>query len=72
MLVATGVMRNSFSHEANEKSVRIGNDAPYFKYHQSSQPRTKMPRRQMIGVNDKVERLVAARFREDIREKLRR
>lgn len=49
-LVRTGIMQRSFTSNPSAMSVTIGNNAPWFKYHQSSAPRTKIPRRVMIGV----------------------
>ena len=52
-------------------SVTITNDAPWFKYHQSSAPRTKIPRRVMIGVytgmQDDVTNIIAAALSESPR-----
>lgn len=50
VLVRTGVMQRSFVSRASTMSVEITNTAPWFKYHQSSAPRTKMPRRAMLGI----------------------
>lgn len=50
VLVRTGVMQRSFTSKPSNMSVTISNDAPWFKYHQSSAARTKIPRRVMIGV----------------------
>lgn len=49
-LVRTGLMQRSFVSSASSMSVSITNDAPYFKYHQSSEARDKIPRRVMIGI----------------------
>lgn len=49
-LVRIGVMQRSFTSKPSAMSVTISNDAPYFKYHQSSAPRAKIPRRVMIGI----------------------
>lgn len=51
-MVRTGRLRNSFSYKLEPNAVRLLNTAPYFAYHQSSaQPRKRLPRRQMIGVD---------------------
>ena len=47
-LVATGRMRRSFKSFVTTESATIGNDARYFKYHQSNKPRRKIPRRVMM------------------------
>jgi phage gpG-like protein len=51
ILEKTGTMRKSFQAEATKNSVKITNTADYFKYHQSSAPRTVLPRRIMLGTN---------------------
>ncbi|MDQ0923342.1 hypothetical protein QF038_001850 [Pseudarthrobacter sp. W1I19] len=43
MLVRTGLMQRSFRSSFTDSSVRVRNTAPYFKYHQSDLPRTKLP-----------------------------
>lgn len=74
-LIKTGSgssMQNSFTYEAGSQQVVIGNTKDYFKYHQSSrQPRMRLPRRQMIGVNSRVKEIATDIISEDIRRKLR-
>jgi phage gpG-like protein len=71
MLVASGTMKNSFTYAASETQVMIGNETDYFKYHQSTKtPRRKMPRRQMMGINEPVKRIVRDAIRKDIRKKM--
>lgn len=48
LLEASSTMRNSFTSLFNATSAAIWNEATYFKFHQSNQPRTKMPRRVMM------------------------
>lgn len=60
IMVRTGRMMNGFTYEADGVGVRLYNEAPYFKYHQSSEPRTKLPRRIMLGINDSFRTMVAA------------
>lgn len=71
-LVATGAMQNSFEHKARPESVTVTNSSPYFKYHQSSLPRTKMPRRQTMGVNEPVRRIVRQELQAEMRRKIAR
>ncbi len=56
LLQKTGAMRSSFYSDITPTMATLGNHAPYFKYHQSSAPRTRLPRRVMIGItnSDKV------------------
>lgn len=60
ILVWSGKMKDSFGYEATGSGVIVGNTAPYFKYHQSAEPREKIPRRVMLGINDSVRTLVRA------------
>lgn len=53
-LVRTGKMKESFFFKADKTSVTIGNNAPQFIYHQSSAPRTKIPYRPMLAINESV------------------
>ena len=57
-LIRTGTMKNSFYDKVSTNSVEIGNEAPHFVYHQSSAPRTRIPYRPMLAVNDKVKTIV--------------
>lgn len=66
----TDSMQNEFEYVATKDAVVIGNRAPYFKYHQSSLPRTKIPRRQMMGVNSEVRSTVVKLLQADINKKL--
>lgn len=71
MLVRTGKMQDSFTYAASNNQVIVGNSAPYFKYHQSTLPRSKMPRRASMGVNDPVRQMVRTIIEAGIRKKLR-
>lgn len=70
-LVASGTMKNSFVATANSNSVLITNEAPYYKYHQSTLPRKKIPRRQMAGINDPVKKMIQQILQDDIKRKIR-
>jgi len=56
-LVRTGKMQNSFQSVVSSEQAVIHNTAEYFKYHQSRQPRSRLPRRAMmaLGNNQKAE-----------------
>lgn len=59
LLQATGKMKNSFQTSYNGMSATISNSAPYFPYHQSNQPRRKLPRRVMMKLgNSQKEQIV--------------
>lgn len=65
-LEKTGTMRNSFTSKATASQLVVKNDTPYFKYHQSSAPRTVIPRRVMIGFNNNIKRTVRDVIREGV------
>lgn len=65
-------MKNSFDYTVKPNQVVIGNSAPYFKYHQSTLDRTVIPRRQMMGINKPVQRIVKHYIKENIEQKLRK
>lgn len=71
VLVRSGLMQRSFTSKPSAMSVTIGNDAPWFKYHQSSAARKKIPRRVMIGVyngmQSDVTKIIAAALSEKIK-----
>jgi phage gpG-like protein len=69
-LIATGEMKKSFTSSPSEKSLTIANSAPYFKYHQSTEPRTKLPRRQMLGINSDVKKVIKQVIEADIHRKV--
>lgn len=70
ILVATGNLKKSFSYSTTKNSVLITNKAPYFKYHQSTLPRKKMPFRPMLGVNSEVEGIVHKIIDADVKRKI--
>lgn len=53
ILVATGKMRNSFRSKTGKLQTELYNTSEYFKFHQSNKPRTKLPRRVMMKIDDK-------------------
>lgn len=57
-LVATGKMRDGFTYSASARQVLIGNKMDYFKYHQSTLPRKKIPRRQTMGINNPIKNMI--------------
>jgi hypothetical protein len=71
-LVKTGTMQDSFKFKADKHGVKVYNTAPYFKYHQSSEPRSKIPYRPSLGINDAVINIVQATLEQDIAKKIRR
>ncbi len=69
-LEGRGDMRSSFVASSSRNDVIVTNEADYFKYHQSSLPRKKLPRRQMIGVNSYIKNMVHDIIKRDIKKKI--
>jgi phage gpG-like protein len=67
ILERTGNMRKSFTFTATKDSVMVTNTATYFKYHQSSEPRTKLPRRVMIGYNSAIKNQVRSLLNDGVK-----
>lgn len=63
-------MQNEFTYTPSKKGVIISNKASYFKYHQSTLARHKLPRRQMMGVNSAIETIIRDLLNADIKAKL--
>lgn len=70
ILEATGKMKSGFKYKAGKQEVVVGNITNYFRYHQSNKPRTKMPRRVMLKLNESNKQRIVKFFHEDIRTKL--
>jgi phage gpG-like protein len=51
LLEKTGQMRASFTHRLGPAYLEISNSAKQFKFHQSNRPRTKLPRRVMLKID---------------------
>ncbi|MET3349039.1 UNVERIFIED_ORG: phage gpG-like protein [Arthrobacter sp. UYEF1] len=71
LLEKTGDMRHSFRSDASTTSVSVGNAAPYFAYHQSNQPRARLPRRVMMKVDAARRTFIVKAFQLHIVEALR-
>jgi hypothetical protein len=61
-LMATGTMKESFKYSATGTHLEITNEADYFKYHQSTAERSKLPRRPMFAINTDVKNIIKAAF----------
>ena len=72
LLELTGKMRKAFRYDADDHKLVVDNPTEYFKYHQSAAPRTKIPRRQMIGLNDHLTAKIMELFRSAIRKKIQK
>lgn len=62
ILEATGAMRASFMTLWKPDQAMIWNEAAYFKYHQSNEPRHVLPRRAMMKLADAQRELVVRIF----------
>lgn len=70
-LVNTGAMKQGFeSTFPDVNSVTIGNKMYYFKYHQSSAPRTRLPRRVMMSTGGNVKTIIGTIIDADIKAKI--
>jgi len=63
-LIKTGLMKSSFETEVRKDSAIISNVSPYFKYHQSKEPRSKLPRRIMMKLGNPQKEIVVKIFHE--------
>lgn len=67
-LIRTGQMRyNSFHFSASSNHLTIENSAPYFKYHQSTEARHKIPYRPMMGLNSDTNNIIKNVIKADIK-----
>lgn len=70
MLVASGKMQRSFFFKPGPQGVIIDNSTPYFKYHQSTANRSKIPRRATMGINGGIRSTIGTIIEKDIRSKI--
>lgn len=61
-LIATGAMRKSFRSIVTSDQAVIYNLQDYFKYHQSNEPRTKIPRRVMMKIANRQKEMIVKEF----------
>lgn len=72
ILEATGEMRDSFRNKYSNNRAEIYNVSPYFKYHQSSAPRSSdLPRRVMMRLTNPLKEEVMKTFHEFVKRELR-
>ncbi|MDQ0825421.1 phage gpG-like protein [Arthrobacter sp. B2I5] len=70
-LMRTGKMQSNFRFESDANSARMYNPTPYFKYHQSSDPRSSnLPRRVMMKIDDMRRREVLRIIQAEINRKV--
>ena len=68
-LIRTGAMKKSFRSVVQTDSATIYNTAEYFKYHQSNQPRKKIPRRVMMKLAEEQKTMVVRIFQKHLFKK---
>jgi hypothetical protein len=61
-LIKRGVMKAAFDNDVKKDQATIYNTAPYFKYHQSKDPRSKLPRRIMMKLGNPQKEIVVKIF----------
>jgi len=61
-LIKRGVMKSSFASDVKKDQATIYNTSPYFKYHQSKEARSKIPRRVMMKLGNKQKEIVVKIF----------
>ncbi len=66
LLEKSGAMRSAFSGAVSRDSVTLSNGVPYFKYHQSNQARTRLPRRTMMKIDAARRTFVIKAFQQHI------
>jgi phage gpG-like protein len=71
LLEKTGVMRKGFYKESTSDYAMVGNDDDKFPYHQSNQPRTRLPRRVMLMIDARMRDEIFKAFQEYIVMSLR-
>lgn len=66
LLEDSGEMRGNFQDELGSDFVKISNPTPYFPYHQSNQPRSRLPRRVMMKLDQQRKVFIQKAFQEHI------
>ena len=70
LLQKTGRMRRGFKFNAKGDSLKIYNIMDYFQYHQSNRPRSNLPRRVMMKIDNKRKSNIMREFQKDSLKKL--
>lgn len=71
-LIKTGLMKDSFKSEVTKDQAIISNSASYFKYHQSKEPRSKLPRRVMMKLGNPQKEMIVKVFHTHWYKKVRK
>lgn len=62
LLEKTGEMRGGFKGEIFHDYLEISNPVPWFPYHQSNQPRQRLPRRVMMAIDNQRKEFIQKAF----------
>lgn len=69
LLEKTGHLRGAFRARQTTDAVAFSNEVTYFKYHQSSEPRTSaLPRRILMKIDEERRRFIIRQFQQHIVE----
>ena len=71
LLEKTGKMRGAMYQDSGKDFAMVANKDPKFPYHQSNQPRSKIPRRIMLMIDDRLRTEIFKIFQEYIVYSLR-
>lgn len=66
LLEKTGELRGGFMSAIKSDYLEIGNSVSYFKYHQSNQPRARLPRRVMLKIDQTRKVFITKAFQEQL------
>lgn len=68
LLELTGAMRQGFKDNYGQSYVEIYNIQDYFKFHQSNKPRTRLPRRIMLKIDNIRKVFIVKAFQQHIQD----
>lgn len=69
ILQRTGKLKESFYYRSSKTRVIVSSKNPYFKYHQSRRPRTRLPRRSMLVLTERTRQNIVEEFNNYLRFK---
>jgi len=69
ILQRTGSLRRSFKADVSARKAIVTSVSPYFPYHQSRMPRTKLPRRAMLVLTERTKQNIVQSFNQFLRFK---
>lgn len=72
ILEASGRLKGGFQKRIGSQDMEIKNTTPYAVYHQSTEPRSKIPRRPIIGMSGDIESKVIRYFVDGISGKIKK